>query len=1206
MGGYNPNPPPDDIRPSTLQEADQQNVIRNANRARVGLSYWEKQPEQVQQQQQQQPAPPKYQSVRETQIHESGKPSWTPILIGADNERYSATTGAPIDPADKYALRNPVPDSYRAPGATPGIQETIASRPRYVAPGNLGDSKTQRRVNMMVAAGVSRDVALGRVLEQQRQEAYATPTLRDDRYFKDQLDLWNAQFIERSCGYHAYGMKVGTPIAANPYENVGDMALAFEKAGNVKENFARDYGFNRDVGEFMMTLPTDQMGSPVGLQEASWREAATGRQDRADYMPAVDYMATMMGRQGVYGNLAGGIKDVAKPVITKTVVPSTQIASTGVKTVYAGVVNVGGGFKTPFISTALGDTTVTTIAPTGEIPFLGRVPVVGDILAFFQPPTIRTTERGVPFVGETVSARMAGKEDFQYKLATSMDKLNEAPWVPSKGEIKIGKPVVSEPVAVGAPVITTRYNMETGRMETLSTQEYDRTSTQLVEQYDISKQVVTPITVSAVSGASGYEKINQQVRTTLNLPPPEKGERMVRYASLTNPFNVAPVVTSMITEKFNPKGAPAARAVEALVGLRGQYTQFYEQPLLVPASYATGAVFGAGWKTLQGGTNLMRVATAEKVISQGGIWRVAERGGTAAMKYAPWVLAGAYGVNVASRSTKGFTTFEPEYVVTKSKGLFIQEAVPMAMGFGMGGDIVSGAHKTAQLTRIDYLAMRQEAKAQNLANIPTTGRAALGEIKYTPADYASYRMQKFGAETYGRAAQFGEGAMITYVNAKVMAEPNLRITAANAMSEMYGAYYQALGYGKYAPLKPIASGKPVVPDYMQPVVPAATSPLPRIGTKTVGGRQVSGLTPERSLKSMGISDVAVSSGSGTKQTSFLTGRSVDYRGQPRGTMKPMKTTQSAMLYPQEQLPRVQPQEVANQVEFMHEVLPAFAIHPDTTLQNLHRVELSQVYREAQRQQFAQLQERYSDQTVLSVQKSGLFQEQMQDMFQTERQRYGLMSVQGFVQKVAQTPDQTVKQIVGQVPVQDQRRILDTMVLQDVIPMQTTRQLTRQVTKQLQDQMTWRDIVPKIVTPPAGIGGGGAGGWQSSIWERTYSFHEISPTLTPQEILGISMNPKKFYRLAGKGLVERLTPKSKAPAHRADPDYVASATDAVNEATGLGKMFYRTPAKREGTKILERRATATDVVELISGKRTSKPKKGSSSNKTGKWIRGLFG
>jgi len=210
------------------------------------------------------------------------------------------------------------------------IDTYIASRPRYVEPSEIGDTKTQKAatglqmLHRVTGRGeMSREAALGVVLEGQRQVASGTPGTRDERFYKDQLDLWNARYIEMSAGEHAFGKASGVPQPANRFENVGDIALAFEKAGNVKDEISRNYVFNPNVANVMHVLPhrihPDGSMTPVGLQEYSWmgavaRERGLSEPGAVSFMPAIDFINTQVGRQGVYGDLAGGVKDTYTPL----------------------------------------------------------------------------------------------------------------------------------------------------------------------------------------------------------------------------------------------------------------------------------------------------------------------------------------------------------------------------------------------------------------------------------------------------------------------------------------------------------------------------------------------------------------------------------------------------------------------------------------------------------------------------------------------------------------------------------------------------------------------------------------------------------------------------------------------------------------------------------------------------------------------------
>jgi hypothetical protein len=119
----------------------------------------------------------------------------------------------------------------------------------------------------------------------------------------------------------------------------------------------------------------------------------------------------------------------------------------------------------------------------------------------------------------------------------------------------------------------------------------------------------------------------------------------------------------------------------------------------------------------------------------------------------------------------------------------------------------------------------------------------------------------------------------------------------------------------------------------------------------------------------------------------------------------------------------------------------------------------------------------------------------------------------------------------------------------------------------------------------------------------YVFQEISPTFTPNEIIGNLDIEKPFYRVTGhKGLVEKRTPPSPEFFKRAEPDFTNVASAQVAGATGI--EFYRTATKKEGApRIMERKSTPFDVVEMVGGFR--KKGKATGNNRVNKFVRGLF-
>jgi hypothetical protein len=178
----------------------------------------------------------------------------------------------------------------------------VTSRPGFTDISALGDKETRR----LVEVGGIQDLAAetGIALEQQRQAALLTPGTRDDQYFANELQKWTENKVELSAAYHSIGMKGDIPIAANPYEYSGDLALALLKAGNPKDFTQQAYGYNKDVDKMISLLPGGK-----GLQETSWNVARDGLPARGSFLPAITVLSQSEGLYGVYGDLAGGKKD---------------------------------------------------------------------------------------------------------------------------------------------------------------------------------------------------------------------------------------------------------------------------------------------------------------------------------------------------------------------------------------------------------------------------------------------------------------------------------------------------------------------------------------------------------------------------------------------------------------------------------------------------------------------------------------------------------------------------------------------------------------------------------------------------------------------------------------------------------------------------------------------------------------------------------
>jgi hypothetical protein len=363
------------------------------------------------------------------------------------------------------------------------------------------------------------DEMQGRILEAQRQKAYDTPTLVDDRFFTGEIAKWGQNAVEESSAYHALGMKSGIPIPANPFENRGDVALAFLKGGNPKDNFAKNYAFNPNVQTMTSLLP-----SGFGVQERPWKEARTGKQDRVDYSPAVNYLNAQEGRYGVYGNLAGGIPDKKPnlPPVSDRLIGGKIVATT--TTQAKGNAQNVGGLPSPFRSSVKTElprpfisSDVTVTPATGGIPFFKLakspdlsqmrifepteliIPGISPILARFQEPTISNSQKGKPY--EISLSKMGGVDYHRGFIDPKTGKETMELSFP------VGEPITGKKYAVGLPVITTRYDPASGITETFSEQEYAQDISQNYETVRLSDKVtVTPITTFSRKGQSDLNK----------------------------------------------------------------------------------------------------------------------------------------------------------------------------------------------------------------------------------------------------------------------------------------------------------------------------------------------------------------------------------------------------------------------------------------------------------------------------------------------------------------------------------------------------------------------------------------------------------------------------------------------------------------------------------------------------------------------------
>ncbi|MCK9593528.1 MAG: hypothetical protein M0Q91_16115, partial [Methanoregula sp.] len=642
MGGYNPNPAPDSDAPaSTAAEAEARAGKDVGFRGSYGgesgtaAKNFEivQQNERIRQQ--------NYDQDRQQQQLQQGQQGATP-----EQNPYNPL----VQPGRYSRWQTEHPGSTAMPKKQAELEyesrDFSYGRSRFVSTLDFGDSKTQKSVAGL--SGEARFSAIGVTLERQRQEALKTPGTRDDRYFQNQLDLWNAQDIERSSGYHVYGKKSGVQIPSNPYENVGDIALAIEKAGNQKDNLGKNYAFNPNVGSVLQVLPqkrnADGSLSPVGLQEYGWMGAVARDRNKPDvgavsFMPAIEFLNSQRGRQGVYGDLYGGVKDVFTPLpkgsqnggVLGELIRSNQ------KTAYAEP-------KRPFVSINAPVQRLTEDQPFADSTVQKTYRPSDQTLFVMNAPGMQTSGRG-----QGIGKLLIGVSDFMFPgsfIETRTGKKQEI----SRGEY-------DKLFQSGQPMATWKYidpdtNKPTDKMRFDVGEPYVASDGKTYQDYresDLSKVTIVPQKVEIFRGQSGFErgesnfadKITKRIMPDIRLPrigtPADHNIEFVENAY------------AGVREK------PLTASINAGIGLG---------VTALTAGVINPATSGFAASTAAAGS---RLAIPAAVLNFG------------VTKALPVALTGMYAYEFSSTATKGFTDLSPEASGRAGKR-FGYETGPMIVG----------------------------------------------------------------------------------------------------------------------------------------------------------------------------------------------------------------------------------------------------------------------------------------------------------------------------------------------------------------------------------------------------------------------------------------------------------------------------------------------------------------------------------------------
>jgi len=549
--------------------------------------------------------------------------------------------------------------------------------------------------------------------EGQKFAAQARGDLTGALYAQNQEQRAANNLNEWSRAYHEAGKQMGIPVAANKYEVVGDVAVEFLKGTPTRAPEA----FSPLSGDLLGILPTYKTpaGTQAGLgvQQDAWNQAVAryGGKDvnLKDFSLAATYISdkAAQGWQGPYGDLYGGQNykgtTITAPLGEGVGGPKVQIA--GYEAPAPAPAQLPAPFRSTYESPAQmpGATPAPSVTPVEQpkgsdwIGNLLRSPMLVGITA---PLTGGSTQRSVT-VGSEPSVAYTGTEGLP------------APYK------SVSTPAVSEKMTV------------------------------------FGFEVPQPIAAFS-KGLSGFES---SIRSYL--PSTEVGERAARVAEYTNPFMAPYAMASTLTETVNPKAAGEARTAESLMGLRGQYTQFYERPTLTATSFGVGAVFGGGAKVVTAAYEGSRALAAERIISSGGIARAADIYGNAVMKTAPEILKWAYVADVGIRSTQGLTNFSPESVAPRARGITMQETVPMGAGFVRGyetpGAVYSKIEPAVQRARLEFPQFVEEAGSVAKAIPQYAGykvtSSPIYEAATSPITRAKLELPQFVEEAGGSTAR---------------------------------------------------------------------------------------------------------------------------------------------------------------------------------------------------------------------------------------------------------------------------------------------------------------------------------------------------------------------------------------------------------------------------------------------------------------------
>lgn len=242
---------------------------------------------------------------------------------------------------------------------------------------------------------------------------------------------------------------------------------------------------------------------------------------------------------------------------------------------------------------------------------------------------------------------------------------------------------VGEAYPVGAPVITTRYNPDTGMDETIAEQAYQQDYKQNRTTVDLSKVSITPQEKRIVAAPSGFEygesRFAEQV--TKKIMPEIKQESLPKTSLVFDTGAKATQFAAGVYSGVREKPLTAGVNVGVGIGISA-LTLGIVNP--ATSSFATGAI-----------TSGSRAAIPAAALNFG------------VTKVAPAALVTLYGADFARTSTNNFEDYS-EKMYYRAGERFGYETGPLIVG----GGIYSKANSRLSLSESNYQAALQEGTAK--------------------------------------------------------------------------------------------------------------------------------------------------------------------------------------------------------------------------------------------------------------------------------------------------------------------------------------------------------------------------------------------------------------------------------------------------------------------------------------------------------------